>query len=63
VVSVNATETIPAGRFTGCLHRRDRDLRRGGGTTIRVFCPGVGLAGVRTPDGLVVLVRYRRARG
>ena len=58
VVAVDAEVTTPAGRFTGCLKTRDRDLRGSERPERKFYCPDVGLVRERPRGGIVDLVRF-----
>jgi hypothetical protein len=58
VVAVDAEVTTRAGRFTGCLKTRDRDLRGSERPERRFYCPDVGLVREQPSDGIVDLVRF-----
>jgi hypothetical protein len=58
VVAVDAQVTTPAGRFTGCLKTRDRDLRGSERPERKFYCPDVGLVRERPRGGIVDLVRF-----
>jgi hypothetical protein len=57
-VAVDAEVTTRAGRFTGCLKTRDRDLRGSERPERRFYCPDVGLVREQPSDGIVDLVRF-----
>jgi hypothetical protein len=58
VVAVDAEVTTRAGRFTGCLKTRDRDLRGSERPERKFYCPDVGLVREQPSDGIVDLVRF-----
>jgi hypothetical protein len=59
VVALDAAVATRAGKFTGCMKTRDKDLRRKSRPEQKFYCPKVGLARERHGDGTVDLVRYR----
>jgi hypothetical protein len=61
VEAVEAEVTTRAGRFTGCLKTRDRDLRGSSRPERKYYCPDVGLVREQPSDGIVDLVTFEYA--
>jgi hypothetical protein len=62
IVKLRARVVTSAGTFTGCTKTREHDLRGGEPPGSKYYCPKVGLVRERSREGMVDLVRFRRAR-